>query len=168
MKTLIISFITPDRPGIVDTLSDLIHGHKGNWQKSSLHHISGFFSGVIEIAIADKDIQPLTLELEKLSDFKMHIEQAGAPEKVAANQLVLELTANDRTGIIQEISSIIHKQNGNLLKLVSTQGSAAHTGQTIFKAKVTLTTNNDIDSMITALENLTDDLVVDIFNKSSN
>jgi glycine cleavage system regulatory protein len=73
------------------------------------------------------------------------------------------LTANDRTGIIQEISSIIHQQGGNLIKLVSQQSSAPHTGHELFKAKATISVDeNTIESLICALEDLADDLMVDI------
>ena len=89
-----------------------------------------------------------------------HVQQeVSAPETI----LVLELTANDRAGIVQEISSTIHHHGGNLLKLVSTQEIAPHAGHELFKAKVTISVDkNTIDTMIDALENLADDLMVDI------
>jgi glycine cleavage system regulatory protein len=77
------------------------------------------------------------------------------------SDFVLVLTANDRTGIIQEISSIIHQQGGNLIKLVSQQSSAPHTGHELFKAKATISVDeNTIESLICALEDLADDLMV--------
>jgi glycine cleavage system regulatory protein len=163
MNHLIISFITADRPGIVKVLSDLISKHKANWQESSLHHISGVFAGVIDIAVVPESSAALSSELADLADFKMQIEQVQPNDSVPETLLVLELTANDRAGIIQEISSTIHHHGGNLLKLVSTQESAPHAGHELFKAKITLSTNEKtIESMIDALENLADDLMVDI------
>ncbi|MFQ3195384.1 MAG: glycine cleavage system regulatory protein [Colwellia sp.] len=163
MNHLIISFITADRPGIVKVLSDLISKHKANWQESSLHHISGVFAGVIDIAVVPESSAALSSELANLTDFKMQIEQVQPNDSVPETLLVLELTANDRAGIIQEISSTIHHHGGNLLKLVSTQESAPHAGHELFKAKITLSTNEKtIESMIDALENLADDLMVDI------
>ena len=163
MTHLIISFITEDRPGIVDTLSNVINKHHGNWQKSSLHQMSGIFAGVIEIACPNEHLQALANELGGLEKFKMQIEQAKQDDAANESLLVLELTANDRAGIVQEISSTIHHQGGNLLKLVSTQESAPHAGHELFKAKVTISAEpNNIDAMINALENLADDLMVDI------
>lgn len=165
MNHLIISFITADRPGIVDTLSNVISKHQGNWQKSSLHQMSGIFAGVVEIACPDNTAQLLSNELSALDNFKMQIEHAtsAATSASAGTQVILELTANDRAGIVQEISSAIHSKGGNLLKLVSTQEIAPHAGHELFKAKVTIdVSNSDIDNMISALENLADDLMVDI------
>ncbi|MBA6415903.1 amino acid-binding protein [Colwellia sp. 6M3] len=163
MNHLIISFMTADRPGIVKVLSDLISEHKANWEKSSLHQISGVFAGVVEIAVPAENATELADKLAILPGFKMQIEhvqqEVSAPETI----LVLELTANDRAGIVQEISSTIHHHGGNLLKLVSTQEIAPHAGHELFKAKVTISVDkNTIDTMIDALENLADDLMVDI------
>ncbi|SEK69759.1 ACT domain protein [Colwellia chukchiensis] len=163
MNQLIVSFITADRPGIVEVLSDLITQHKGNWQKSSLHQMSGVFAGVVEIAVSPENSQLLADKLATLAGFKIQIEQVSPEQEPSQSQLVLELTANDRVGIVQEISSAIHHHGGNLLKLVSTQESAPHAGHELFKAKVTIAVSpQDIDAMIVALENLADDLMVDI------
>ena len=163
MNHLIISFTSPDKPGLVDKLSKIIKLNHGNWQTSSLHHLSGFFAGVIEVAVTVDQTDALISALKNLSEFSLNIEVANvASPKVPAN-LVLELTANDRSGIVQEISSIIHQKGGNLLKLVSSQESAAHSGQDLFKAKATITIdNNAIDPLISEIESLADDLMVDI------
>jgi len=163
MNHLIISCIGPDQTGIVDTLSKIIKKHQGNWQVSSLHHLSGFFAGVIEVAVTKENTAPLTSELNAINGLNCQIELAEPNLPVQTSNLVLELTANDRAGIVQEISSVIHHQGGNLIKLVSSQGSAAHTGQVVFKAKVQIALNEqDVDTLVEALEQIADDLMVDI------
>lgn len=163
MNHLVISFTSPDKPGLVDKLSNVIKHHQGNWQTSSLHHLSGFFAGIIEVAVIPEQTDALIDALKSLSGFNMNIEVCSVDSpKVSAN-LVLELTANDRSGIVQEISSTIHQQGGNLLKLVSSQESAAHSGQDLFKATATIVIDkNAIEPLITQIESLADDLMVDI------
>lgn len=163
MNHLIISFMTADRPGIVKVLSDLISEHKANWEKSSLHQISGVFAGVVEIAVPAENATDLADKLAELPGFKMQIEHVQQQDSAPEGIFVLELTANDRSGIVQEISSIIHHHGGNLLKLVSTQEIAPHAGHELFKAKITVSAEQStIDTMINAFENLADDLMVDI------
>jgi len=163
MKHLIISFISPDRPGLVDTLSNLVKQHQGNWQTSSLHHLSGFFSGVIEVALPQEQSAHLIEQLHNINEFKCFVESASETKSNEHADIVLELTANDRGGIVQEISSVIHKQGGNLLKLVSSHDNAPHTGQQLFKAKATIAVaDSGIDGLIETLESLADDLMVDI------
>jgi len=163
MNHLVISFITEDRPGLVELLSKTVKEHQGNWQTSSLHHLSGFFTGVLEVAVGKENCGPLRDALNKLENFKVNIEQTTPEVSDDGANVILELTANDREGIVQEISSVIHHQGGNMIKLVSTQDNAPHTGQALFKAKITLAVNNEqTDNLVNALENLADDLMVDV------
>jgi len=163
MNHLIISCIGPDRSGLVDTLSKIIKKHQGNWQVSSLHHLSGFFAGVIEVAVSKDNTRLLTEDLSTITDLHCKIELAK-PNIIPLNDmLMLDLTANDRAGIVQEISSVIHHQGGNLIKLISTPSSAAHTGQVIFTAKAQIAINNEsVEHLVEALEQIADDLMVDI------
>jgi glycine cleavage system regulatory protein len=163
MNHLVISCIGPDQSGLVDTLSTIISKHQGNWQVSSLHHLSGFFAGVIEVAVANEKSENLINELKTIHGLKCQIEIAEPNLPNAVSNLVLELTANDRAGIIQDVSSVIHSQSGNLIKLVSSQNSAAYSGQGIFKAKVQISIDDrSVDKLIRALENIANDLMVDI------
>jgi len=163
MNHIVISCIGADQTGIVDSLSNVIKEHQGNWQVSSLHHLSGFFAGVIEVEVSVDKTQALVTALNNIESLNCQIEIAhSVSEKVNAN-LTLELTANDRSGIVQEISSVIHLQGGNLIKLVSSQASAAHTGQLMFNAKAHVAIKaEDVDTLVDALENIDDDLMVDI------
>jgi len=163
MNHLVISCIGPDQTGLVDTLSKVINEHQGNWQVSSLHHLSGFFAGVIEVAVAKEHTAPLISALNSIDGLSFQIEIAEPDLSQVITNLVLEITANDRVGIVQEVSSVIHHQGGNLIKLVSSQESAPHTGQLMFKAKVQIAMNEaDVDELISALEHIADDLMVDI------
>ncbi len=163
MNHIVISCIGADQTGIVDTLSKIINEHQGNWQVSSLHHLSGFFAGVIEVSVDESNTNALVSALENIDGLTCQIEVAKAVSDKVSTNLVLELTANDRVGIVQEISSVIHHQGGNLIKLVSSQSSAAHTGQLMFNAKVQIAMNEtNVDELIDALEHIADDLMVDI------
>lgn len=167
MNHIVISCIGADQTGIVDTLSNIINEHEGNWQVSSLHHLSGFFAGVIEVAVSESNTQTLISALKNIDSLNCQIEIAKPSSEKVNSNLILELTANDRVGIVQEISSVIHTQGGNLIKLVSSQASAAHTGQLMFNAKVQVAINEvKVDELISALEHIADDLMVDIARAS--
>ncbi|QBG35258.1 glycine cleavage system protein R [Litorilituus sediminis] len=163
MNYLVISCIGPDQTGLVDTLSKVINQHNGNWQVSSLHHLSGYFAGVIEVAVTEEQTQSLAEAIKAINGLSCQIEVAEPNLPPVESNLVLELTANDRAGIVQDVSSVIHQQGGNLVKLVSSQDSAAHSGQVMFKAKVQIAiADGHTDALIESLEQLADDLMVDI------
>ena len=162
MNQLIISFVCPDKPGLVDLLSQTINSHEGNWQTSSLHHLAGYFAGVIQVSVSDEQSKKLTAALEALTQFTFTIVSSENNTKDKAN-LTLQVTANDRPGIIQELSSVVHHHNGNLLKLVSFTESAPHTGQEMFNAELKLNIDiNSIDELVEAIEQLANDIMVDI------
>jgi len=128
-----------------------------------MNNLSGFFAGVIEIAVEDQHTDALIKEISAIEEMQTQVVITNPPETTPQATIVLELTANDRAGIIQDISAVIHHQNGNLIKLVSKQDNAAHSGQLMFKAKATIAVpENNIEPLIEALENLADDLMVDI------
>ena len=163
MNYLVISCIGPDQTGLVDTLSKVINQHNGNWQVSSLHHLSGYFAGVIEVAVTEEQTKSLAEAIKAINGLSCQIEVAEPNLPPVESNLVLELTANDRAGIVQDVSSVIHQQGGNLVKLVSSQDSAAHSGQVMFKAKVQIAiADRHTDALIESLEQLADDLMVDI------
>jgi len=163
MNHIVISCIGTDKAGIVESLSNAINEHQGNWQVSSLHHLSGFFAGVIEVAVSKDNTQPLITALNNIASLNCQIEIAQVTSDNITANVVLELTANDRVGIVQEISSVIHLQGGNLIKLISSQAGAPHTGQLMFTAKAQVAIKDtDVDSLVSALENIADDLMVDI------
>jgi len=163
MNHLVISCIGPDKSGLVDQLSKIINDHQGNWQVSSLHHLSGFFAGVIEVAVSEAQCTPLVNSLKNISGLSCQVEVAEQDSGTITTDVVLELTANDRAGIVQDVASVIHQQGGNLIKLISSQASAPHTGQLMFNAKVQVAINqNNVDELIDALEHIADDLMVDI------
>ena len=162
MNQLIISFVCPDKPGLVDLLSQTINSHEGNWQTSSLHHLAGYFAGVVQVSVSDEQSKKLTAALEALSQFTFTIVSSENNTKDKAN-LTLQVTANDRPGIIQELSSVVHHHNGNLLKLVSFTESAPHTGQEMFNAELKLDIDiNSIDELVESIEQLANDIMVDI------
>lgn len=163
MKHVVISFVNPDRPGIVENISSIVKRHSGNWQTSSLHHLSGLFAGIIELTVDEAHVKELTEALRSEPSLNLDVVIAPSEAEESEKQFVLELTANDRSGIVKDISTVIHQHNGNLVKLVSSQDNAPHTGQLMFKAKAHIAVNqNAIDGLIAALENLADDLMVDI------
>jgi glycine cleavage system regulatory protein len=163
MRHAVISFLGKDRPGIVDNLAAIIKRHNGNWQTSNLRHLSGFFAGIIEVLVSEENAESLVNEIKNIDGLDVNI-GVSLPSQYDDKTISLELTANDRQGIVGEISAVIHKQHGNLIKLASSQDSAPDFGQPIFKASAIIAINGEenIDNLIAALESISDDLMVDI------
>ncbi|MEM9658479.1 MAG: glycine cleavage system protein R, partial [Planctomycetota bacterium] len=76
----------------------------------------------------------------------------------------LDLVGQDRPGIIREISRVLAAQGVNVEELVTKRGSAANTGQPVFRAtaQLRLATEGSEDALRRALEGVAADLIVDI------
>ncbi|QBY03495.1 amino acid-binding protein [Thalassotalea sp. HSM 43] len=163
MRHVVISFLGEDRPGLVEKLAAIVKHHGGNWQTSSMRHLSGFFAGILEVMVAEQNAEALVNDLQGFDMLDMNI-QLSKPSNYDDRTISIDITANDRPGIIGDISAVIHKAKGNLVKLVSSQGNAPHFGQPIFKASaiVAVTTDQQIEQLVDALEGIEDDLIVDL------
>ena len=52
MKTyLILTIIGEDKPGIVESLAEVIADHSGNWLESSMSHLAGKFAGILRVGV---------------------------------------------------------------------------------------------------------------------
>lgn len=163
MKTLIINIIGPDRPGIVSQVSTLLHQHQGNWLGSSLSRLAGQFAGIIEVQLPDKQQDALSQSLTQLSQLHVHVVDATSEEALTNEPLLLRVTANDRPGIIDEVSRVLHQSGANVLHLESWCATAPNWGSPLFVAEVelALAEGSDHEQLRHQLEQLADDLVVD-------
>lgn len=77
---------------------------------------------------------------------------------------MVSVTGNDRAGIVHEVSSILRQLNINVADLTTGCEPAPHSGAPLFYAHalVALPSRLELGDLISALESLSDDLVVDI------
>ena len=165
MKQLVITILGPDKPGLVEDISATILSHHGNWLSSNLSHLAGHFAGIIEAAVPEEHLQELQDALHGLPHLEVRIERGSdiLPE-VSTEQINFVITGNDRRGIVQELASVIRHKGANITHLNSKQQSAPNWGVPIFSAVATvaLPVGMNKDEVITALESITTDLIVDI------
>ncbi|MEZ8144522.1 MULTISPECIES: glycine cleavage system protein R [Enterovibrio] len=163
MKQLVITLIGTDRPGLVETLSDTVFKHHGNWQASSLSKLAGKFAGIIQIDIKNDDAKALSIALDNISELDVLITDAPHQSEPDSTTHSLTVTGNDRPGIIQEVTREIAKFGININNLESTAQSAANSGGVIFMADFDLDIANttSLDDLGEALEGLSDDLIVE-------
>ena len=56
MKSLVLTFIATDRPGLVDTLSEAVTDAGGNWLESRMARLAEKFAGIARVEIpADRE-----------------------------------------------------------------------------------------------------------------
>lgn len=166
MQPLVITIMGKDKPGLVDALAKCIYQHEGNWLGSSFAHMAGQFTGFVEVHVPEKNHDTLIEAIQQLPDLTVQfVTQTDAPATFS-DTLTVEIMGNDKTGIVQELTNILNQFNLNIETFDSRCESAPNWGSLMFKAKAVIAVPEAFDdsALKTALENLANDLVVDIFS----
>lgn len=168
-ESLLITVIADDRPGVVQLLSDVIKSNGGNWLESNLSHLGGEFAGLIRINVPSKQKASLEAALAALSEQGVDVYNRQAKSVVdseSRNVTHLSVMGNDRSGIVEEIATVLSNHNVNVEKLNTRCEAAAMAGDTVFVADIQayLPKNMSQHDLQEALEKLSDDLMVEYAN----
>ncbi len=166
MRSLVLTAIGDDRPGLVEALATLISDKGGNWLESSMAQLAGKFAGILRVDVAEADAPGLVAALEALDALKVTVTIAGeAPGADAApRRLHLTLVGQDRVGIVREVSQVLARHRVNVEELHTQTSSAPMSGETLFHARASLQAVHDLDAaaLKADLEDLSNDLIVDM------
>ena len=104
-RSLVLTVIGDDRPGLVGRLATTISAHQGNWLESSMSHLAGKFAGILRVEVAEQDAAELTTALAALPDLRVIAESSdAAPVPAAGRRFTLSLVGHDRIGIVREVT----------------------------------------------------------------
>lgn len=169
MISLVLTVIGPDKPGLVERLSQHLAQHQGNWMESSLSRLGGKFAGIVLVTIPKDQQAAFTHSLSSLESdgLKVGVELA---ESTTANSsshqqlFTLELVGHDKPGIVREISQALARHQINVESLNTELVSGSMSAELLFKADAQLLApeNLDMDQLQEALEAIANDLMVDI------
>lgn len=167
-QSLVLSILSDDKPGVVETLARTIADHQGNWLESRMSQLSGKFAGILHISVPEEQLPGLRTALAQLQQQRgiqvVTAEASAASEDQVARSMRFNLMGNDRPGIIREISQAFAAHNINLDELNTSYGSMPWSGSPMFTAHGILHVPEavDIDQLGEQLEDIADQLGVDI------
>ncbi len=165
--SLVMTIIGRDRPGLVESVASLVADHGGNWLESRMSRLGGQFAGILRVEVPTNNEEKLVAALTALDRKGLSITvqpdtTAAAPEP---NRLQsLDIVGQDRPGIIRQISRALAEQGVNVEELHSECGSAAMSGETLFRAHAKLSSPASCDAgkIRQKLEQIAEDLIVEI------
>jgi glycine cleavage system regulatory protein len=116
---LIVTVTCPDRPGIVERLTDVLVAHAGNWEESRMARLGGDFAGIVKISVPDDKAEALAAALRALADDQMtvavKVTQPAAPEPLAGYALCdLRLSGADHEGIVHTVAAYLASHGVNV------------------------------------------------------
>lgn len=161
---LILTLIGNDRPGLVELLAQTISQHQGNWLESRFSRLAGKFAGVLSIEAPAGQADSLQQALQRLTELHIRIETAHSEPEHYGYSFQLSLTGHDRIGIVHDLSQLLHRLGINVEQLTTEVSSAPMSGEALFEAQARLQakTADSLDALRSALESLSDELMVEI------
>ncbi len=167
-RTLVLTAIGPDRPGLVEALADTIAAHGGSWDESRMARLAGHFAGVVQVHLPEERAAGLIAALPGLAARGLAASvvdsEEPAPSMVGGATLWLELVGQDRPGIVRDISRALAALGVNVQDLRTSVESAPMSGERLFHARAELAPPAGLsrDSIRKTLERLAADMMVDL------
>jgi glycine cleavage system regulatory protein len=120
MKTLLVVTMTcPDRPGIVERITQVVVRHSANWEDSRMARLGGDFAGIVMISVAPGEAEALKQALLRLSDNEttilVKVTQTDASHATTQQSfLEIRLSGADHEGIVHKVSAYLAGQGINV------------------------------------------------------
>jgi glycine cleavage system regulatory protein len=165
--SLVVTAIGPDRPGIVNELSDAAQRFGANWAASRMANLAGQFAGMVHFEVAEANADALCAALSELESSGLRIVIARSPAGAspgARRRVRLELVGHDRPGIVRDLSGSLAQRGVSIEELETQVASAAMSGESLFKVKAVLAVPESLPNaeLRRGLEALANEMMVDV------
>lgn len=165
--SLVLAFMGPDRPGLVNTLSETITASGGSWLESRLAHLAGEFAGIVLVSVPELNAAGLAESLRNLEAAGLRITvelSRPAPASTGDRSFELHLIGHDRPGIVRDMTQALSRLGVNIEEFSSAIESAPFTGETMFRAAARLHVPDGVSiaAVQGALEGLAEEIMVDL------
>jgi glycine cleavage system regulatory protein len=125
---LVITVIGPDRPGLVESLSETLAEHGANWMESRMSSFAGKFAGILQASVPDANVDALTTALlaNQSEGLTVIVETGASSQSTKEVRTVhLELVGQDRPGIVRQISHALARLKINVDELITNHTDAS-------------------------------------------
>ena len=159
---LIITFVGPDRAGLVNAVSDVVAAHGGAWLESRLARLAGQFAGIVRADAPAGQADAMEAALRRLAGLDVTVTR-GASEEAPKRRLRLDLLGLDRPGIVRDATRALAALGVNIAEFESDLRSAPFSGEAMFSARAVLEAPEDVslDQVRDALEALAGELTAE-------
>jgi glycine cleavage system regulatory protein len=165
--TLVLTLIGNDRTGLVQSLAERLSALGANWEEARMARLAGQFAGILLVTVDAAKTDELVASLRTLdaTGIQVTARRTAAPEPSSGHSLFrLQVTANDRPGIVRDVSRVLAERGVNVEELETEVTSAAMTGGPLFTCRAVIRAPGGValDELRTRLEALGSELMVDL------
>ena len=164
--SLVLTIAGPDRPGLVNLISERATAHGANWLESRMANLAGQFAGIVLLQVPDERIEALIKSIEEFRTQGLRVTalRGAAGRADGMHRLHLELIGQDRPGIVRDISGALARHGVSIDELVTDCVSGSMSGENLVRATAKLRVPSRVGTgeLRAALEALANDLMVDV------
>jgi glycine cleavage system regulatory protein len=165
-SSLIVTLIGRDRPGLVRAVAACATKAGANWVESRMAQLAGQFAGIVRLEIAPEQVTQLETGLRSLETegLRITVERGLEGPEAAMQRVRLDLLGHDRSGIVQEITSVLVRHGVTIEGLDTGCERASMSGERMFRASAELGVpdGTDLHLLQDDLEALANELMVDL------
>lgn len=169
MRPYVLSIIGADRAGLVDALAEVVAEHDGSWERSHVTELAGVFAGVVLVHVPESRSDAFVEALQPLRERGLlDVTVRPAPDEGDLPEdgptVAFEVFGVDRPGIVREVSRRLASLGVGIVDLRTWTESASMAGSPLFRAAavVRLPRGLDRQQLVSALEDLSGDLMIDV------
>jgi glycine cleavage system regulatory protein len=170
MKTYLLVTITcPDRPGVVERLTEVVLRFSANWEESRMARLGGDFAGIVKISVAASRAEALAQAIRELADEQMSVavkvaQPATSTSLQGYTLCELHLTGADHEGIVHTVSGYLANQGVNVEAMETEVVPAPVSASPLFRmeARIKVPPGRSLSELIANLEHIGEELGVDI------
>ncbi|MCC2113431.1 MAG: amino acid-binding protein [Hyphomicrobiales bacterium] len=164
---LVLTVIARDRPGLVETVADVVAVHGGNWIDSAMARLGGEFAGILRITVPDGAVAGLEEALGRLKEKDISViwrSSGGEADAAGAKRARLSVIGQDHTGIVRDVTAALARVSVSVDRLNTTVFPGAMSGAPMFvaEAEIVVPDDVDLDDLRDALERIANDIMVEV------
>ncbi len=163
----IITFISDDRPGLVETIANTIRKCNGNWLESKLSQLGGKFAGLILVSVPQSAAAALVQQLSDLEQGDISVSVTETSRETTSSDVhtvSLSIIGPDRSGIVQEVSRALAVHRINVIEMDSKVSSAPMSAEMLFEARISASIPEmlDVEQLRDSLDSIADQMTLEI------
>ncbi|BEU02365.1 glycine cleavage system regulatory protein [Agarivorans sp. OAG1] len=151
-----------DKPGTLNRLADITHSHQGKWLSSRVVNLDGQVACIFKVQVPQKNTQALQQALLAVDDLHLSINGCKPAHLSQSESLSLVIDAEDRPGLINDITRLLVGHGVNVNKLECHRMSVPEAGGSVFTAELDLMVpdSENTAGIIAEIEGLQSQMVV--------
>ncbi len=165
-RQLVLTVIAKDRPGLVDTIADLVADAGANWVESSMSRLEGQFAGIVGISVPDEALEALQTAFADLEaqGITVIVRRSDGEEEISGPRVHVELVSQDHPGILRAVTGVLADRGVSIDDLETEVAAGSMSGEALFKASADLVLPADLTpaALRDALQSIAADIMADI------